>query len=85
MQSGLWIGANHFTFSDTEDDTCKAFGTCAFPDDWDYLEPKEWYGADALELHAMRQSKLRSTALNDLVDQIVEPFLLLDYQLSCLN
>ncbi|MBY3045957.1 VOC family protein [Rhizobium leguminosarum] len=43
IQSGSWMGRNHFAFFATEEDTTTCFETYAFPDDWDYPEPDSWY------------------------------------------
>ncbi|MCF1494380.1 VOC family protein [Agrobacterium vitis] len=43
VQSGSWMGRNHFAFFGTEEDTTTCFETYAFPDDWDYPEPDSWY------------------------------------------
>lgn len=45
VQSGSWLGRNHFAFFGTEADTTTVFETYAFPDDWEYPEPDEWYPA----------------------------------------
>lgn len=43
VQSGSWLGTNHFAFFDTEDATGTCFETYAFPQDWEYPEPEEWF------------------------------------------
>ena len=43
VQSGSWMGVNHFAFFGTEADTTTVFETYAFPSDWDYPEPESWY------------------------------------------
>ncbi|WP_448144897.1 VOC family protein [Pseudomonas silesiensis] len=43
VQSGSWMGVNHFAFFGTEADTTTVFETYAFPADWDYPEPESWY------------------------------------------
>jgi len=47
VQSGSWMGVNHFAFFGTEADTTTVFETYAFPSDWDYPEPEAWYPARA--------------------------------------
>lgn len=42
-QSGSWLGTNHFAFFETEEETGTCFETYAFPSDWEYPEPDEWY------------------------------------------
>ena len=43
VQSGSWMGKNHFAFFETENATTTCFETYIFPDDWQYPEPDEWY------------------------------------------
>jgi hypothetical protein len=43
IQSGSWLGANHFVFFGTESETSTGFEAYVFPDDWEYPEPDEWY------------------------------------------
>ncbi|WP_299979285.1 VOC family protein [uncultured Pseudoteredinibacter sp.] len=43
VQSGKWLGVNHFAFFDTEDDTAAVFETYYFPKDFEYPEPDYWY------------------------------------------
>lgn len=43
VQSGKWMGKNHFAFFDTEDDTTTVFETYYFPADFEYPEPEYWY------------------------------------------
>ncbi|UAJ11024.1 VOC family protein [Glacieibacterium megasporae] len=45
IQSGSWMGRNHFAFFGTEDATTTCFETYVFPDDWAYPEPDSWYPA----------------------------------------
>ncbi|QXQ06166.1 VOC family protein [Sphingosinicellaceae bacterium] len=45
IQSGSWMGANHFAFFGTEDATTTCFETYVFPGDWTYPEPDRWYPA----------------------------------------
>ena len=43
VQSGSWMGRNHFAFFETEHATTTCFETYAFPNDWQYPEPEAWY------------------------------------------
>ena len=43
VQSGSWMGKNHFVFFETEDVTTTCLETYSFPDDWQYPDPDEWY------------------------------------------
>ena len=43
VQSGSWMGQNHFAFFATEDATTTCLETYVFPDDWQYPEPDEWF------------------------------------------
>jgi len=43
VQSGSWMGKNHFAFFETESATTTCLETYIFPDDWQYPEPDEWY------------------------------------------
>lgn len=43
VQSGSWMGRNHFAFFETEPATTTCLETYVFPDDWAYPEPEEWY------------------------------------------
>ena len=43
VQSGSWMGRNHFASFETEHATTTCFETYSFPDDWEYPEPEEWY------------------------------------------
>ena len=43
VQSGSWMGKNHFAFFETEDATTTCFETYVFPDDWQYPDAEEWY------------------------------------------
>ena len=43
VQSGSWVGGNHFAFFETEDATTTCLETYVFPDGWEYPEPDEWY------------------------------------------
>ena len=45
VQSGSWMGRNHFAFFGTEESTSMVFETYVFPEDWVYPEPDEWYPA----------------------------------------
>ena len=47
VQSGSWMGRNHFAFFETEQATTTCFETYAFPDDWQYPEPDAWYPPQA--------------------------------------
>lgn len=47
VQSGSWMGRNHFAFFETEGATTTTFETYSFPDDWEYPEPEEIFPADA--------------------------------------
>lgn len=40
-QCGSWISKNHFAFFKTEDVIGTCFKTYAFPNNWDYPEPKK--------------------------------------------
>jgi len=43
VQSGSWMGRNHFAFFETEAATTTCLETYIFPDGWEYPEPDEWY------------------------------------------
>ena len=43
LQSGSWMGKNHFAFFDTDHATTTCLETYVFPEDWVYPEPDEWY------------------------------------------
>lgn len=43
VQSGSWMGRNHFAFFETEDATTTCIETYTFPDDWEYPEPEACY------------------------------------------
>jgi len=43
VQSGSWLGRNHFAFFETEGATTTCLETYVFPDDWHYPEPEMWY------------------------------------------
>lgn len=43
VQSGSWMGQNHFAFFQTEEATTTCLETYVFPDDWQYPEPDEWF------------------------------------------
>ena len=43
VQSGSWLGENHFAFFETEPATTTCLETYSFPDDWRYPEPEAWY------------------------------------------
>ncbi len=43
VQSGSWLGRNHFAFFETEGATTTCLETYVFPDDWRYPEPEMWY------------------------------------------
>jgi methylmalonyl-CoA/ethylmalonyl-CoA epimerase len=43
IQSGSWMGRNHFAFFATENATTTCFETYEFPEDWVYPDPIEWY------------------------------------------
>ncbi len=43
VQSGSWMGKNHFAFFETEHATTTCLETYVFPDDWQYPDPEEWY------------------------------------------
>ncbi len=43
VQSGSWLGRNHFAFFETEGVTTTCLETYAFPDDWEYPEPDARY------------------------------------------
>jgi len=45
VQSGSWLGTNHYAFFNTENATGTCFETYAFPSDWVYPEPDYWYPA----------------------------------------
>ena len=45
VQSGSWMGRNHFAFFETEDATATCLETYTFPDDWEYPEAEAWYPA----------------------------------------
>ncbi len=47
VQSGSWLGRNHFAFFETERATTACFETYTFPEDWQYPEPEEWYPPQA--------------------------------------
>ena len=43
VQSGSWMGKNHFAFFETEQATTTCLETYVFPDNWEYPEPEAWY------------------------------------------
>lgn len=43
VQSGSWLGANHFAFFESASFPTTCLETIAFPEDWTYPEPDEWY------------------------------------------
>ena len=43
VQSGSWMGKNHFAFFETEQVTTTCLETYVFPGDWEYPEPDERY------------------------------------------
>ncbi len=43
VQSGSWMGQNHFAFFETEEATTTCFETYVFPDDWTPPEPEARY------------------------------------------
>lgn len=43
VQSGSWLGTNHFAFFETESATTTCLETYVFPADWAYPPPDEWY------------------------------------------
>jgi methylmalonyl-CoA/ethylmalonyl-CoA epimerase len=43
VQSGSWMGRNHFAFFETEGATTTCIETYVFPDDWAYPEAEAWY------------------------------------------
>ena len=45
VQSGSWLGTNHFAFFETEEATTTCLETYVFPEDWTYPEPDAWYPA----------------------------------------
>ena len=45
VQSGSWMGQNHFAFFDTEQATTTCLETYVFPQNWVYPGPDEWYPA----------------------------------------
>ena len=45
VQSGSWMGNNHFAFFDTESAATTCLETYSFPEDWAYPEAEEWYPA----------------------------------------
>lgn len=45
VQSGSWMGTNHFAFFETESATSTCLETYVFPTDWSYPEPDAWYPA----------------------------------------
>ena len=47
VQSGSWLGQNHFAFFETEAATTTCLETYAFPENWEYPEPEERYPAQA--------------------------------------
>lgn len=42
VQSGSWLGRNHFAFFETEAATTTCLETYVFPNDREYPEPEEW-------------------------------------------
>ena len=45
VQSGKWMGKNHFAFFATDQATSTVFETYEFPADFEYPEPESWYPA----------------------------------------
>ncbi len=45
VQSGSWMGENHFAFFETESATATCLETYVFPPDWQPPEPEEYYPA----------------------------------------
>lgn len=45
VQSGKWMGQNHFAFFATEEATSTVFETYSFPPDFAFPEPEYWYPA----------------------------------------
>lgn len=43
VQSGSWMGKNHFAFFNTEAVTTTCFETISFPADWEFPEPDFWF------------------------------------------
>lgn len=43
VQSGSWLGRNHFAFFATEQATTTCLETYSFPEGWQYPEPEAWY------------------------------------------
>lgn len=43
VQSGSWLGKNHFAFFETEGATTTCLETYIFPEGWEYPEPEERY------------------------------------------
>lgn len=43
VQSGSWMGTNHFAFFDTEDAATTCIETYFFPSNWAYPKPDAWY------------------------------------------
>ena len=43
VQSGSWMGKNHFAFFETEGATATCLETYVFPEDWQPPEPEEYY------------------------------------------
>ena len=43
VQSGSWLGKNHFAFFESEDESAPCLETYFFPADWEYPEPEECY------------------------------------------
>ncbi|CAA9543609.1 MAG: hypothetical protein AVDCRST_MAG19-49 [uncultured Thermomicrobiales bacterium] len=55
VQSGKWMGTNHFAFFATDEATTTIFETYIFPPDFEYPEPESWYPAppEALGPHGV--------------------------------
>ena len=45
VQSGKWMGKNHFAFFATDEATTTVFETYVFPPGFEYPEPESWYPA----------------------------------------
>ncbi len=54
IQSGSWLGENHFAFFETEAATTSCFETYTLPKGWKYPEPEERYSPENKEQQKRR-------------------------------
>ena len=50
VQSGSWMGENHFAFFETESAVTTYFETYSFPDGWEYPPAEAWYPSQNSQL-----------------------------------